>query len=151
MDDDFPAVLEALRRGLRDKNAATAARTAVAYVQLVYGRRLQQPSVPVDTRIHPPLDDPYVLLGETLSTMPVRSPVDVTVPLLGKINPLVVYVLLLPLIIALRAKLNVHLLAHRKARGRDIEEEEKYENTTAGIISLRPVDHESELNSDRRF
>jgi hypothetical protein len=36
-------VLEALRRGLKDKSAATAARTAVAYVQLVYGRQLQQP------------------------------------------------------------------------------------------------------------
>jgi hypothetical protein len=42
LDDDFPDVLEALRRGLRDKSAATAARTAIAYVQLVYGRQLQQ-------------------------------------------------------------------------------------------------------------
>jgi hypothetical protein len=43
LDDDFPDVLEALRRGLKDKSAATAARTAIAYVQLVYGRQLQQP------------------------------------------------------------------------------------------------------------
>jgi hypothetical protein len=33
-----------LRRGLEDKDAGKAARTAVAYVQLVYGRQLQQPS-----------------------------------------------------------------------------------------------------------
>jgi hypothetical protein len=43
LDDDFPAVLAALRRGLEDKDAGKAARTAVAYVQLVYGRQLQQP------------------------------------------------------------------------------------------------------------
>jgi hypothetical protein len=36
-------VLAALRRGLEDKDAGKAARTAVAYVQLVYGRQLQQP------------------------------------------------------------------------------------------------------------
>jgi hypothetical protein len=43
LDDDFPPVLAALRRGLADKDAGKAARTAVAYVQLVYGRQLQQP------------------------------------------------------------------------------------------------------------
>jgi hypothetical protein len=50
LDDDFPAVLAALRRGLQDKDAGKAARTAVAYVQLVYGRQLQQPAdeQPVD-------------------------------------------------------------------------------------------------------
>jgi hypothetical protein len=44
LDDDFPAVLAALRRGLEDKDAGRASRTAIAYVQLVYGRQLQQPS-----------------------------------------------------------------------------------------------------------
>jgi hypothetical protein len=44
LDDDFPAVLAALRRGLEDRDAGKAARTAVAYVQLVYGRQLQQPA-----------------------------------------------------------------------------------------------------------
>jgi hypothetical protein len=43
LDDDFPAVLAALRRGLDDKDAGKAARTAVAYVQLVYGRQLHSP------------------------------------------------------------------------------------------------------------
>jgi hypothetical protein len=37
-------VLAALRRGLEDKDAGKAARTAIAYVQLVYGRQLQQPA-----------------------------------------------------------------------------------------------------------
>jgi hypothetical protein len=31
-----------LRRGLKDPDAAKASRTAVAYVQLVYGRQLHQ-------------------------------------------------------------------------------------------------------------
>jgi hypothetical protein len=44
LDDDWPQVLAALRRGLADKDAGKAARTAVAYVQLVYGRQLQQPA-----------------------------------------------------------------------------------------------------------
>jgi hypothetical protein len=44
LDDDFPAVLAALRRGLEDRDAGKAARTAVAYVQLVYGPQLQQPA-----------------------------------------------------------------------------------------------------------
>ena len=30
--------------GLEDKSAAIAARTAISYVQLVYGRQLQQPA-----------------------------------------------------------------------------------------------------------
>jgi hypothetical protein len=41
LDDDWTQVLAALRRGLEDKDAGKAARTAVAYVQLVYGRQLQ--------------------------------------------------------------------------------------------------------------
>jgi hypothetical protein len=44
LDDDWPKVLEALRRGLEDKSAHAAAQTAIAYVQLVYGRQLQQPA-----------------------------------------------------------------------------------------------------------
>ncbi len=44
LDEDWPDVLAALRRGLSDKDAGRAARTAIAYVQLVYGRQLQQPA-----------------------------------------------------------------------------------------------------------
>jgi hypothetical protein len=53
LDDDWPQVLGALRRGLDDKDAGKAARTAVAYVQLVYGRQLQQP---MDEQPADPLD-----------------------------------------------------------------------------------------------
>ncbi len=53
LDEDWPDVLAALRRGLEDKYAGRAARTAVAYVQLVYGRQLQQPE---DERPADPLD-----------------------------------------------------------------------------------------------
>jgi hypothetical protein len=42
LDDDWPDVLAALRRGLKDNDAGKASRAAVAYVQLVYGRQLQQ-------------------------------------------------------------------------------------------------------------
>jgi hypothetical protein len=44
LDDDFPAVLAALRRGLEDKDARKPAAVAVSYLQLVYGRQLQQPA-----------------------------------------------------------------------------------------------------------
>jgi hypothetical protein len=47
-------VLSALRRGLENKDAGKAARTAVAYVQLVYGRQLQQP--PDETSSPDPVD-----------------------------------------------------------------------------------------------
>ena len=36
-------MLAPLRRGLEDKDAGRAARTAIAYIELVYGRQLQQP------------------------------------------------------------------------------------------------------------
>ena len=43
LDDDWPDVLAALRTGLKDKDARKAAAVAIQYVQLVYGRQLQQP------------------------------------------------------------------------------------------------------------
>ena len=53
LDDDFPAVLVALRRGLENKDARKAASVAVSHVQLVYGRQLQQPA---DEQPADPLD-----------------------------------------------------------------------------------------------
>lgn len=44
LDEDWPEVLAALRRGLGDKDAHKAASVAISYVQLVYGRQLQQPA-----------------------------------------------------------------------------------------------------------
>ena len=43
---------------------------------------------------------------------------------------------LTPVLLVLVTPINKYLLAWRKARGRDIEEEEKYEHD--GVISLRP-------------
>ena len=42
LDDDWPDVLAALRRGLKDNDAGKAGRAAIGYVQLVYGRQLSR-------------------------------------------------------------------------------------------------------------
>ena len=60
--------------------------------------------------------------------------VGVSIPFL--LSPLVAGLLLSPVLRVLLTPLNKYLLARRKARGRDIEEEEKYEHD--GVISLRP-------------
>ena len=49
----------------------------------------------------------------------------------------VIYLVLMPLLSIGLTPLNRRLLAWRKARGRDIEEEEKYEIEEADVISLR--------------
>ena len=51
---------------------------------------------------------------------------------------LVIYLVLMPLLVVPITAVNKRLLAWRKARGRDIEEEERYEIEEAGVISLRP-------------
>ena len=60
--------------------------------------------------------------------------VGVSIPFL--LSPLIAGLLLSPVLLVLLTPLNKYLLAWRKARGRDIEEEEKYEHD--GVISLRP-------------
>jgi hypothetical protein len=52
------------------------------------------------------------------------------------LSPLVAGLVLAPALMLPLAALNKHLLAWRKAHGRDVEEEEKYEHD--GVISLRP-------------
>ena len=52
LDDDWPDVLAALQAGLKEGSGAARARVAVSYVQLVYGRQLQQ------TDDEKPRDDP---------------------------------------------------------------------------------------------
>lgn len=54
------------------------------------------------------------------------------------LSPLIVYLALFPLLMIPLAFLNKHLLAWRKTRGRDIEDEEQYEVDSIDIISLRP-------------
>jgi hypothetical protein len=53
-------------------------------------------------------------------------------------SPLFAYLVLFPLLMVPLAFLNKYLLAWRKTRGRDIEDEEQYEVGTIDIISLRP-------------
>jgi hypothetical protein len=51
--------------------------------------------------------------------------------------PFAVYLVLVPLLMAPMTLLNKRLLTWRKARGRDIAQEEEYEIGETGIISLR--------------
>ena len=61
----------------------------------------------------------------------------------------VIYLVLMPLLSVALTPLNKRLLAWRKARGRDLEEEEKYEIEEADIISLRPRPEEPVQNRSR--
>jgi predicted lipid-binding transport protein (Tim44 family) len=60
-----------------------------------------------------------------------------------------VFLLLVPLLIIPLTLLNKRVLAWRKARGRDIEEEEKCEREASGITSLRPKT-EAEMEEDEK-
>ena len=50
----------------------------------------------------------------------------------------VIYLVLMPLLLVPMTAVNKRLLAWRKARGRDIEDEERYEIEGTDVISLRP-------------
>lgn len=54
------------------------------------------------------------------------------------LSPLFAGLVLVPVLLVPLALINKHLLRWRKARGRDIEDEERYEHD--GVISLRPRD-----------
>ncbi len=60
------------------------------------------------------------------------------VPFSGLISYIVASLILAPILLIPLARLNRPLLAWRKERGRDIEEEEKHEIGESDIISLRP-------------
>jgi len=62
---------------------------------------------------------------------------------------ILMYVVLMPLLSLVLTPLNKRLLAWRKARGRDIQNEERYEIEEADIISLRPRSEESVQNRSR--
>jgi hypothetical protein len=66
------------------------------------------------------------------------------------ISPLFASFILTPVLLAVASKLNERLLAWRKVNGRDIEEEEKYENPDADIISLRPTERGEEFSSTHK-
>lgn len=59
-------------------------------------------------------------------------------PVSWVMSGLFVFLVIVPLLMIPMTLLNKRLLAWRKVRGRDIEDEERYENEDAGIISLRP-------------
>ena len=54
--------------------------------------------------------------------------------------PLFAFFVLVPVLMAPLTLINKRLLAWRKTRGRDIQDEERYEHEETGIISLRPRD-----------
>jgi hypothetical protein len=60
------------------------------------------------------------------------------VPFPGFASHLVAALVLAPLLLIPLARMNRPLLAWRKKRGRDIEEEEKHEIEETDMISLRP-------------
>ena len=62
----------------------------------------------------------------------------VRVPFMGLVSHIVASLVLAPILLILLVRLNRPLLAWRKRRGRDIEEEEKHEILESDIISLRP-------------
>lgn len=65
------------------------------------------------------------------------------------VAPLIVFLVLVPLLMMPMRPLNKRLLTWRKAHGRDIEEEEKYERGDAGLISIRPKS-QAEIEEDER-
>lgn len=65
------------------------------------------------------------------------------------VGALVALLVVMPLLVTALTPLNKRLLAWRKAHGRDIEEEEKYEREGAGIISIRPKSS-AEIEEDER-
>jgi|SRR5688572_11871211 len=64
--------------------------------------------------------------------------IGIRLPFVGYVSPLVASVIIVPLVLVPVTALNTYILKWRKARGRDIEAEEKHEFDDAGIISLRP-------------
>lgn len=65
------------------------------------------------------------------------------------LGALVALLVLMPLLVVALTPLNKRLLAWRKAHGRDIEEEEKYEREGAGIISISPKS-QAEIEEDEK-
>jgi len=79
------------------------------------------------------------------------GPQGLNVPYIGFVSPLIASFVVAPLIAVPLMLINQRILAWRKAHGRDIEDEERYENEASGIISLRPRDEEKEDNGTIEF
>ena len=74
----------------------------------------------------------------------------IRLPFLGYVSPLIASFIIVPLLLVPLTVLNQYVLAWRKARGRDIEEEEKHEFDEADIISLRPRQPHEHSSTYRR-
>jgi hypothetical protein len=74
----------------------------------------------------------------------------IRLPLIGYVSPWIASIIIVPLLLIPLTAVNQYILKWRKARGRDIEEEEKYENDEADIISLRPRQPDEDSSSYRR-
>lgn len=74
----------------------------------------------------------------------------IRLPLIGYVSPLIASFIIVPLLLIPLTALNQYVLAWRKARGRDIEEEEKHEFDEADIISLRPRQPHEHSSTYRR-
>jgi hypothetical protein len=72
-------------------------------------------------------------------------------PLVGFVSPLIASFILVPLLLVPLTAINQRILAWRKARGRDIEAEEKHEFDDADIISLRPRQPHEHSSTYRRW
>ena len=71
-------------------------------------------------------------------------------PVIGYVSPLIASFIIVPLLLIPLTALNQYLLAWRKAHGRDIEEEEKYEIAESDIISLRPRESDDKAGFNRK-
>jgi hypothetical protein len=77
-------------------------------------------------------------------------PQGIHLPLIGYVSPVIASFIVVPLLLIPLTAVNQYILAWRKARGRDIEEEEKHEFDEADIISLRPRQSHEHSSTYRR-
>jgi hypothetical protein len=75
----------------------------------------------------------------------------IRLPLIGYVSPLIASFIIVPVLLIPLTALNRYVLTWRKARGRDIEAEEKHEFDDADIISLRPRQPHEHSSTYRRW
>lgn len=73
------------------------------------------------------------------------------VPFVGYVSHITASLIIMPLMLIPLTALNTYILKWRKARGRDIEAEEKHEFDEADIISLRPRQPHEHSSTYRRW
>ena len=86
-----------------------------------------------------------------ISLKSLASSQGIHLPFVGFVSPLIASFILVPLLLIPLTAINARILAWRKARGRDIEVEEKHEFDDADIISLRPRQPHEHSSTYRRW